>query len=591
MKLRTKVAILLTGFLLFYGTVDFVIHRLIIFPSFLYLEHKQAIKNSKRVEEAINREIYHLDSVTHDWAAWDDTYNLFPSKNYTPTKDFINGYIEANLIAASFTDPGINLINIYDKDRNLLWGKVYDLETEEEIKLDDFSKDKLPKKHPLLSYGTKKSLAEMTVAGIYMTSKGPMIISSRPILKSDNAGPIQGYFMIGRLLTPSMIKALADQTQVDFKIIPVIKDSMPVHLREIPDQLTDKSPHLIQSTKGNRQLQVFTAFQDIKGKNILLIETSIKREITAEGNTTLHYVLMSTIVIGIGSVIILLLLLNQSILKPVTTLTRHVVEVRNTGDFSKQLNSKGKDEIGILSNEFDNVIMQLGNRNLELETLNTTLQKDIKRRKQAEQMLLEREERLRAIFQAADQVSFIITDVQYPESKVLEFSTGAEKMFGYGKTEMIGKSASILYRAEDVVDLPGHHKQTLDIDSIFSGETLLVKKTGEVFPALSSNYPLLNEKGEKYATLNVSIDISGQKELEAQPRQAAKMEAVGTLASGIAHEFNNMLGVITWNTDLAIDDVPDLSPGRVELDEIKIAAMRAKNVVRQLVSFTRKTEL
>jgi len=69
------------------------------------------------------------------------------------------------------------------------------------------------------------------------------------------------------------------------------------------------------------------------------------------------------------------------------------------------------------------------------------------------------------------------------------------------------------------------------------------------------------------------------------------MEADGTLAGGIAHDFNNIHGIILGNIELAIDDVPDWNPARLNLKEARTACLRAKEVVRQLLNFARKTEL
>jgi CheY-like chemotaxis protein len=68
------------------------------------------------------------------------------------------------------------------------------------------------------------------------------------------------------------------------------------------------------------------------------------------------------------------------------------------------------------------------------------------------------------------------------------------------------------------------------------------------------------------------------------------MESIGTLAGGIAHDFNNILGIIIGNTELAIDDVPEWNPARLNLEEVRTASLRAKDVVRQLLSFARKTD-
>ncbi len=92
------------------------------------------------------------------------------------------------------------------------------------------------------------------------------------------------------------------------------------------------------------------------------------------------------------------------------------------------------------------------------------------------------------------------------------------------------------------------------------------------------------------------IDITARKkmeeereELQEQLLQSRKMDAMGTLAGGIAHEFNNILGIIIGNAELAFDDVPEWNPAKNCLAEIKTASLRAKDVVRQILSFTRKT--
>jgi len=106
-----------------------------------------------------------------------------------------------------------------------------------------------------------------------------------------------------------------------------------------------------------------------------------------------------------------------------------------------------------------------------------------------------------------------------------------------------------------------------------------------------------NESGIPAKVVGVIQDITGLKQmeeekvkLEAQYRQAQKMESIGILAGGIAHDFNNIMGIILGNTELALEDVPESNSAHSSLKEIRKASLRAANIVRQLLSFTRITD-
>jgi len=94
--------------------------------------------------------------------------------------------------------------------------------------------------------------------------------------------------------------------------------------------------------------------------------------------------------------------------------------------------------------------------------------------------------------------------------------------------------------------------------------------------------------GRTVKTYGVNQDITERKNLESQLRQSQKMEAIGTLAGGVAHEFNNILGIIVGNSDLALIDLPEGNPARSYLDEIQSASFRARDIVKHILSFARK---
>jgi len=111
-----------------------------------------------------------------------------------------------------------------------------------------------------------------------------------------------------------------------------------------------------------------------------------------------------------------------------------------------------------------------------------------------------------------------------------------------------------------------------------------------VYSFMTMKFPVFNDKGEVYAVGGVSFDITDRKQMEEQKRQVQKMESIGLLAGGIAHDFNNIMAIIVGNTELALDDVPKWNSAHSSLEEIKKASLRAKNIVKQLLSFSRKAD-
>ncbi len=152
---------------------------------------------------------------------------------------------------------------------------------------------------------------------------------------------------------------------------------------------------------------------------------------------------------------------------------------------------------------------------------------DVTEQQNTEHALREREARIAAIYEAAHNVSFIMTDLDGTEARVLEFSPGAEQLFGYSREEMIGRPVALLHPPDDVARFPEVFRAMAEQRHGFSGEALLIRRGGERFPALFTSYPLLDPQGEMVAALGVSVDISAQKQTEqALRRSNEELEAV-----------------------------------------------------------------
>ena len=107
---------------------------------------------------------------------------------------------------------------------------------------------------------------------------------------------------------------------------------------------------------------------------------------------------------------------------------------------------------------------------------------------------------------------------------------------------------------------------------------------------LNSAVPIRNERQEILGAFIVNEDITERKKAERNQQQTQKMEALGTLAGGVAHDFNNILMPITINTELALLDTPDGSPLRQYLQPVLDAAKRGRDLVSQIITFSRQRE-
>ncbi|NWH05558.1 hybrid sensor histidine kinase/response regulator [Desulfobacter latus] len=209
---------------------------------------------------------------------------------------------------------------------------------------------------------------------------------------------------------------------------------------------------------------------------------------------------------------------------------------------------------------------------------------DITERKHYEKKLKEKEKRYRSLFSSSHE-GICLHELIYEQStpvdyRILDVNPKYEELTGIRRDQAIGALGSQLYQSDPVPYLE-IYAEVVATQSATSFETYFHPLEKHFFISVFS--PSKN----KFAT--VFQDKTNQKKMEEQLRHAHKMEAIGTLAGGIAHEFNNMLGIIIGNTELALDDIPESNPATDYIQEVKVASLRAKDVVQKLLSVARKT--
>jgi PAS domain S-box-containing protein len=171
---------------------------------------------------------------------------------------------------------------------------------------------------------------------------------------------------------------------------------------------------------------------------------------------------------------------------------------------------------------------------------------------------------------------------------VTSWNKGAEHMYGYSAQEIVGKSIAVLVPVNRPDEIPGILEGIKLGERIEHYETLRVAKDGRVLQVSMSISPIRDSAGKIVGASAITRDITAQKRAEDQLRQAQKMEAIGRLAGGVAHDFNNVLGIITACTELLRGRKSKPEEFAELIENIGTAAHRGSNLTRQLLSFSRK---
>ncbi len=208
---------------------------------------------------------------------------------------------------------------------------------------------------------------------------------------------------------------------------------------------------------------------------------------------------------------------------------------------------------------------------------------DITERKKAQDALREREEKFRAITTTAADSIFCKDSHQ----RYTFVNPAMIRLFNCRESDLIGKTPEEIFDEEAAAIVNEMDQRTFAGETVNEAQTLNVSDSRYTFHTIQ--VPLRNAEGEIEGISGIVRDTTRQRQLEQDLQHAQKMESIGTLAGGIAHEFNNMLGIIIGNAELAADDIPEWNPAADCIKEIRVASLRAKDVVRKLLSVASKT--
>ncbi|CCK82091.1 PAS domain-containing hybrid sensor histidine kinase/response regulator [Desulfobacula toluolica] len=242
------------------------------------------------------------------------------------------------------------------------------------------------------------------------------------------------------------------------------------------------------------------------------------------------------------------------------------------------------------SNYYENYVFKIPSGEV------VTVYNDVTDQKNNEMALKESMERFELAMQFANDGLYdwnLITNKIY-------YSNGWKRMLGYEPHEIKNELSEWerLTKPEDIKACWEMLEQVIEKKrDRFEKEFQMQHRKGHKIYIHSRANVIFDEHGQAVRVVGTHVDITERKKaeleknlLQKQLAQAQKMESIGTLTGGIAHDFNNILGIIMGNTELALMNTQESNPAYSNLKQIEKAGLRATNIVRQLLSFSRKTD-
>lgn len=297
---------------------------------------------------------------------------------------------------------------------------------------------------------------------------------------------------------------------------------------------------------------------------------------------TLESSIRSFVLIAFCLLVIVILIakpLAASVTTPITELANAAKLVTREHKYitTVKVKESNEDEITDLVHAFNEMLLNIQLRESE--------------RDEANQSLKENEELLRVMLH-----SMVIAVITIDENGTIRtFNHAAEKIFGYSESDVIGANGIMLLPVKQQIRLQSevnyYHKTGL-LGVLANGVELHgINSHAEEFPVYLSVAEMINPKTERANFIISCEDITNKKLLDEQIRRTQKMDALGNLTGGVAHDYNNMLGVILGYAELLAMKSNLPAPLLKYVTEISNAGERAKKLTGKLLAFTKQTSM
>lgn len=351
----------------------------IISGSYSDLESNIVSEHVGRVLNQFNQEYKNLAAIAYDWSVWNDTYSFINDTN--------EEYIEWNLQYEIFYDIDINFMLFYNKSDALVYSKVFDIDQRNETLLPSSLYTYINENKKSFFYRPDLNFSQSGII-FYDKNETPLIISTNPIIHTNNKGPIQGTLIIGRFLNTDRINSIANITQLSIIIHP-LSSQLPIDFKHTSSYIQGK-PVFIQPINSTC-IAGYVNVDDLFGNPVFILHVGSNRDIYNQGQDVIQHLIISLFVTMAVLLIIVVIILDRFVTSRLTYLSKSVNEIKNYDDLSKHLDVKGNDEIAFLEKNINNMLTSLQKTWALKDSAESSLQKKIEELERFKTITVDRE--------------------------------------------------------------------------------------------------------------------------------------------------------------------------------------------------------
>src|SRR3989338_3787703 len=344
MRLRVK-SVFITGVVVIaVFLAACVVLKMTVLNAFLKAGEEVTLRSTRQALKVFDQNAMEFGERFAGESSSDDAYQF--------VADGSRAFIDSNLNDKTVQSMKLHLIVFVDLEGKIVFSTGFDPLGRKEI-LDEA----LLKKHFSTGSLLMRTLTEQkNLAGILILPRGPMIISSRPILNSRNEGPPRGTLIDGRYLDENQVKRLSLLTDLKLSIYRPDDALPPPDIEWARFSLMNKRSVLVRPM-DEETIASYVYLEDIYGEPRLILKVEKPRDVYRRGEASAFSFLISMIFIGLIFMAVTLLLLERIVLSRVYVLNASVNQIRKTGKLSTRVPVKGKDELSNLA-ESINVMLQ-----------------------------------------------------------------------------------------------------------------------------------------------------------------------------------------------------------------------------------------